>query len=154
MQSDYHNLPRINGYSQRDGKQYKAQVISHKIGQLTLDISSAYPTEAQIHHWHRTIKVQKGKQVEVTEDFALQSYLAPTQLMLITPVEPQLTKAGIITLGDHVLIYDAKQLTPEIEDLTSQLDSILKQMWGQHLYRIKMTLSSNKVKQRVKYIIR
>jgi hypothetical protein len=74
--------------------------------------------------------------------------------MLITPVEPQLTKAGIITLGDHVLIYDAKQLTPEIEDLTSQLDSILKQMWGQHLYRIKMTLSSNKVKQRVKYIIR
>ena len=154
MQSDYHNLPRINGYSQRDGKQYKAQVISHKIGQLTLDISSAYPTEAQIHHWHRTIIVQKGKQVEVTEDFALQSYLAPTQLMLITPVEPQLTKAGIITLGDHVLIYDAKQLTPEIEDLTSQLDSILKQMWGQHLYRIKMTLSSNKVKQRVKYIIR
>ena len=154
MQSDYHNLPRINGYSQRAGKQYKAQVISHKTGQLTLDISSAYPTEAQIHHWHRTIKVQKGKQVEVTEDFALQSYLAPTQLMLITPVEPQLTKAGIITLGNHVLIYDAKQLTPEIEDLTSQLDSILKQMWGQHLYRIKMTLSSNKVKQRVKYIIR
>ena len=50
MQSDYHNLPRINGYSQRDGKQYAARVISHKSNQMTLDIGGAYPAEADIHH--------------------------------------------------------------------------------------------------------
>ena len=153
MQSDYHNLPRINGYSQRDGKQYKSRVISHKTGQLTLDIGGAYPHEAQIKHWYRTVRVKRGKQVEVTEDFTLQSYLAPTQLMLITPVEPQLTKAGIITLGHHTLSYDDKQLTPAVEDLTPMLDPVLQQMWGQHLYRIKMTLCSNRLKQSVRYTI-
>jgi hypothetical protein len=154
MQSDYHNLPRINGYSQHDGKQYKAHVISHKTGQLTLDISSAYPAEAQIQQWLRTVKVQKGKSVEITEDFALKAYQAPTQLMLITTIEPQLTKAGIMTLGSHTINYNAKQLTPEVEDLTPLLDPTLRQMWGTHLYRIKMTLCSHNLKQSIRYVIK
>ena len=154
MQSDYHNLPHINGYSQHDGKQYKARVISHKSGQLTLDISGAYPAEAQIQQWLRTVKVQKGKRVEITEDFALKTFQAPTQLMLITPIEPQLTKAGIITLGSHTINYNAKQLTPEVEDLTPLLDATLRQMWGTHLYRIKMTLCSHNLKQRIQYVIK
>ena len=154
MQSDYHNLPRINGYSQHDGKQYKARVISHKPGQLTLDISCAYPAEAQIQQWLRTVKVQKGKRVEITEDFALKAYQAPTQLMLLTPIEPQLTKAGIITLGSHTINYNAQQLTPEVEDLTTLLDATLRQMWGTHLYRIKMTLCSHNLKQSIRYVIK
>lgn len=154
MQSDYHNLPRINGYSQHDGKQYKARVVSHKPGQLTLDISSAYPAEAQIQQWLRTVKVQKGKSVEITEDFALKAYQAPTQLMLITTIEPQLTKAGIMTLGSHTINYNAKQLTPEVEDLTPLLDPTLRQMWGTHLYRIKMTLCSHNLKQSIRYVIK
>lgn len=154
MQSDYHNLPRINGYSQHDGKQYKARVVSHKSGLLTLDISGAYPAEAQIQQWLRTVKVQKGKSVEITEDFALKAYQAPTQLMLITPIEPQLTKAGIMTLGSHTINYNAKQLTPEVEDLTPLLDPTLRQMWGTHLYRIKMTLCSHNLKQSIRYVIK
>ena len=154
MQSDYHNLPRINGYSQHDGKQYKARIISHKPGQLTLDISGAYPAEAQIQQWLRTVKVQKGKRVEITEDFALKAYQAPTQLMLITTIEPQLTKAGIMTLDGHTISYNAKQLTPEVEDLTPLLDSTLRQMWGTRLYRIKMTLCSHNLKQSIRYVIK
>ena len=154
MQSDYHNLPRINGYSQRDGKQYKARVVNHKTGLLTLDISGAYPDEAQIRHWYRTVKILKGKQVEIIEDYALKNYLAHTQLMLITPIEPQLTKAGVITLGSHTLSYSEKQLTPQVEDLTPRLDPVLQQMWGKHLYRIKMTLCPDHLKQRIRYVIR
>ena len=154
MQSDYHNLPRINGYSQHDGKQYKARIISHKPGQLTLDISGAYPAEAQIQQWLRTVKVQKGKRVEITEDLALKAYQAPTQLMLLTPIEPQLTKAGIITLGSHTINYNAQQLALEVEDLTPLLDATLRQMWGPHLYRIKMTLCSHNLKQRIQYVIK
>ena len=154
MQSDYHNLPRINGYSQRDGKQYKARVISHKAGLLSLDISGAYPDEAQIRHWYRTVKILKGKQVEIIEDYDLQNYLAPTQLMLMTPIEPLLTKDGVITLGSHTLSYNAKQLSPQVEDLTSQLDPVLQQMWGIHLYRIKLTLCPDHLKQRIRYVIR
>ena len=46
MQSGYHNLPQINGIDQKDGKAFAAKVISHKDGQLTLDIAGAYPAEA------------------------------------------------------------------------------------------------------------
>ena len=74
--------------------------------------------------------------------------------MLITPIKPQLTKAGIIMLGNHTLTYDAKQLTPEVEDLTPLLDAVLLQMWGANLYRIKMTLQSNHLKQRIRYVIK
>jgi len=98
--------------------------------------------------------VQKGKCVEITEDFALKAYQAPTQLMLITTIEPQLTKAGIMTLGSHTINYNAKQLTPEVEDLTPLLDPTLRQMWGTHLYRIKMTLCSHNLKQSIRYVIK
>ncbi len=154
MQSDYHNLPRINGYSQRDGKQYAARLVSHSSGQLTLDISGAYPDEAKVQQWHRTVKMRKGSQVEVTEAFALQAYQAPTQLMLVTPIKPELTKAGTITLGSHTLSYNAKQLTPQVENLTPLLDPVIKQMWGSQLYRIVLTLRSHQLKQRIRYTIR
>ena len=153
MQSDYHNLPRINGYSQRDGKQYASRVVSHQPRQLTLDISGAYPAEARIDHWLRTVRLTKRQKIEVTEDMALKSRLAATQLMFITPTQPQLTEPGIVMLGSHSLRYDPSQLSPQVEDLASLLDPVLQQLWGQHLYRIVLTLRSNKLRQRIRYTI-
>ena len=153
MQSDYHNLPRINGISQHDGKQYAAQVISYKPGQLTLDISKAYPKEAKVNYWRRTVKTGNGKRVEVTEDYSLDTYEAPTQLMLMTLTAPQIDNNGIIKLGDYRIVYDDKQLTAQSEDITPLLDSVLRQMWGNHMYRIILTVKDQKLKGKIKYII-
>ena len=51
MQSQYHNLPQINGIDQKDGKEYAAQLISHMDGLLCLDIAIAYPEEAAVKSW-------------------------------------------------------------------------------------------------------
>ena len=153
MQSDYHNLPRINGISQHDGKQYAAQVISHKPGQLTLDISKAYPKEAKVNYWKRTVKTGNGKRVEVTEDYSLDTYEAPTQLMLMTLTAPQIDNNGIIKLGDYRIVYDVKQLTAQSEDISTLLDPVLQQMWGNHMYRIILTVKDNKLKGKLKYYI-
>ena len=153
MQSDYHNLPRINGISQHDGKQYAAQVISHKPGLLTLDISKAYPKEAKVNYWRRTVKTGNGKRVEVTEDYSLDSYEAPTQLMLMTLTAPQIDNNGIIKLGDYRIVYDNKQLTAQSEDISTLLDPVLRQMWGNHMYRIILTVKDQKLKGKIKYII-
>ena len=153
MQSDYHNLPRINGYSQRDGKQYAAQVVSYKPGQLTLDISRAYPQEACVQHWKRTVKTGSKHRVEVTEDFLLTAYEAPTQLMLITPVEPQNLQAGTILLGQHRIVYDPRQLTASIENVSTMLDSVLCQMWGNQMFRIVLTVKPQTLKGKVRYYI-
>lgn len=153
MQSDYHNLPRINGQSQRDGKQYAAQVINYKPGQLTLEISKAYPIEAKVRYWKRTIKTGDGKRVDVTEDYCLDSYEAPTQLMLITLAEPQVNKNGTIGLGNYRIVFNDKQLDAQTEDISSLLDPVLQQMWGKHMYRIVLTVKDNSLKGKIKYYI-
>lgn len=153
MQSDYHNLPRINGCSQHDGKQYAARVVNYKPGQLTLNLAGAYPQEASVRWWKRTVRVQDDRRVEVTDDYSLYDYKAPTQLILMTPVRPVADKAGIVQLGRHRIRYDARQLEPAVEDVSGLLDPVLQQQWGPCMYRIVLTVKNQPLRTKLKYYI-
>ena len=142
MQSQYHNLPQINGTDQNAGKVYAAKVVGHKDGQLTLDIAGAYPAEAAVKSWRRTVNVTKSG-VSITEDFELDTYKAPTILMLMTTNRDALK---------HIS-YDARQLEATIEE-SPQLDPLLQNMWGKEMYRIMLTVKSSKTKQLIRYTIR
>ncbi len=152
MQSEYHNLPQINGIDQQDGKEYAAKVVSHKNGRLTLDIAGAYPQEACVKSWKRTVAVGQ-KNISVTEDYALSAYNRPSQLMFLSIVRPVLTENGVIQLGSHQLRFNNRQCEVTIEDISSQLDPLLRQIWGQHMYRIKLTILSENTQYRIKYSI-
>ena len=143
MQSQYHNLPQINGVDQKDGKDYAAKVIHHKDGELTLDIAGAYPAEAAIKSWKRTVKATKAG-VSVIEDYELNSYIAPTRLMFIT------------TNGDALkhISYDPNQMEAIVEDISHLMDPLLQGMWGKKMYRIVLTVKSPKAKQQIRYSIR
>ncbi|MDE5571776.1 MAG: heparinase, partial [Prevotella sp.] len=153
MQSAYHNLPRINGCSQHDGKQYAARVVSYKPGLLTLDLADAYPKEASVRWWKRTVRTQDNRRVEVTDDYSLYEYKAPTQLVLMTPVRPVADKAGMVQLGCHCIRYDARLLEPAVEDISELLDPVLQQQWGQCMYRIVLTVKNQPLKTKLKYYI-
>ena len=153
MQSGYHNLPQINGTDQKDGKEFAATVVAQKPGRLTLDIAKAYPQEAAVTSWKRTVAVEK-KAVVITEDYELQAQKAPTRLMLLTLEEPRLLKDGRITVGSQYgIAYDARQLAPQFEDISDKLDPLLKGMWGQHMYRIVLTVKSTATKGKIVYKI-
>ena len=143
MQSQYHNLPQINGIDQKDGKEYAAKVVSHKDGQLTLDIAGAYPVEAAVKSWKRTVIAMKSG-VSVTEDYELSEYRQPTCLMLMT-LDPDALQR---------IHFDANQLSTTIEDISDKLDPLLQHMWGQKMYRIILTVKSTKNKNKIKYTIR
>lgn len=143
MQSGYHNLPQINGIDQKDGKTFAAQVISHKDGQLTLDIAGAYPADAAVKSWKRTVTATMSG-VSVSEDFELSRYIAPTRLMLITTDSDALR---------HVS-YNHNQLEASVEDISSMLDPLLQGMWGNKMYRIVLTVKSPKTKQQIRYSIK
>ena len=143
MQSGYHNLPQINGIDQRDGKQYAAKIISHKDGLLTLDIAGAYPEEAAVKSWKRTVSSGKTA-VTITEDYELSAYRQPTRLMLITTDPNALQR----------IHYDSRQLEATVEDISSLLDPLLQHIWGQEMYRIVLTVKSNAFKGTIKYTIR
>jgi hypothetical protein len=50
--------------------------------------------------------------------------------------------------------YNTNQLEASIEDISHQLDPLLKDMWGQEMYRIVLTVKSKKMKQLIKYSIK
>jgi hypothetical protein len=143
MQSQYHNLPQINGFDQKDGKSYAAKVVSHKNGLLTLDIAGAYPTEAAIKSWKRTISSEKNG-ITCIEDYELSKYLQPTRLMFIA-LSPDALK--------HIH-FDASQMEATVEDISDKLDPLLQGMWGHQMYRIILTVKSTKLKNQIKYVIK
>lgn len=143
MQSGYHNLPQINGIDQKDGKDYAAKVVRHKEGQLTLELAGAYPKDAAVKSWQRTVAAMKSG-ISVVEDYELRDFIAPTRLvfMALTPDALQ-----------HIH-YDANQLSATVEDISDKLDPLLQHMWGPKMYRIILTVKSTKTTNQIKYTIR
>ena len=139
MQSGYHNLPQINGCDQRDGKQYAAHVVSQQKNRLTLELADAYPKEAAVSSWQRTVSLTK-QEIHIVEHYKLEERKAPTRLMLMTTIPPVNTQRGVLTLGGYALRYDARQLSAEVEDISPLLDPLLIGIWGQRMYRIVLTI--------------
>lgn len=153
MQSAYHNLPMINGVQQKDGRQYSAKVIDRRKGMLTLDITEAYPDEAAVKSWKRTMKLN-GKCVEIIEDYELLEYREPARMMLMTVVEPVVTVPGYVALGNHGIEFDAAQIEPVIEEISDKMDVLLHEVWGPRMFRIVLTVKSDGLTEKVKYRIR
>ena len=57
MQTAYHNAPLVNGYNQRVGKLYAAAVMEEDDNSLTLELANAYPEDAEVASWQRTISM-------------------------------------------------------------------------------------------------
>lgn len=153
MQSAYHNLPLINGVAQRDGRNYAAKTVQRKRGVLRLDIAGAYPESAAVERWTREVKITHGA-VEIAEDYVLKSLTEPSRIMLVTPVQPDLSAEGQIGLGAHAVIYDGRVLEAAVEDLSPRLDGVLKGLWGEHLYRIILTVRQPSVTGKIKYKVK
>ena len=151
MQSAYHNLPTINGLMQKDGRGFRAQKVSYeaddKKAVLSLDISGAYPPEALLKSWLRTITLRRGEAVEIRDSYRLDEVTEPLTLTLMTHSRPEIIKPGQIRLSltdappemRPVLIhYDGKRFSAAIEPIAIS-DSRLKSSWGEALYRIRLT---------------
>ena len=146
MQSAYHNLPQINGFDQRNGKQYAARDVKYTKGCMTLDISSCYPEEAQINRWTRKTKIDDGGRVTLTDDYDLKSRTAPLRLMFIAATKPTVNESkSAITLGSHVLTYP-RGCKAAIEPLDDKFDPMLRSMWPNGLWRIVITDNSRATK--------
>ena len=153
MQSQYHNLPQINGADQRDGKQFAAANAKYKKGSLSLDITGAYPAEADVKRWVRTVRISKGGIVTVNEDYELSKSQGATKLMLITIAKPELAAKGVIKIGNRCIEYNANQLDVAIESISDKLDPLLQRIWGSEMYRIVMTVKGNPAKGKIRYRI-
>ena len=152
MQSAYHNLPIINGVCQKNGRQYKAKNVEYSPGRLTMDIAEAYPADAKVQCWKRTVSLNDAR-IDVTEDYCLEEYIAPTQINFITIVPP-VVKKNKVALGDRVIKFSSRQMSASVEDISENMDTLLRNMWGDKLYRITLTLRSTSPTGKVAYTIK
>jgi len=160
--SDYHNIPTINGNTQLPGKSYQAANVhftyTDKYAQFSLDISGAYPKEAKVSSWHRTIRLNRGKNVQVKDLIQLVQTESFTQhIMTCYPSEVKKEGELIIhsTEQDFILKYNAKQLHPKIEKvkLQSMEDQGILKKWGDTIYRINFKAKKPKTRDQITFTI-
>lgn len=70
--SAYHNVPLINGFQQKDGRQFEAKDVKYNetsgITSLQMNIAAAYPVEAGIKKWTRNVSIDRKINQVVIKD--------------------------------------------------------------------------------------
>ena len=147
MQSAYHNLPTINGIMQKEGRQYAAGDVEYEsvedFAQLKMNIAPAYPDKAGINSWFRTVRLNRGQDVQIVDSFALKAQSRDIVQNLITPCEIVRDEPGLLVLRDSqeqlemAIRYDSEKLSSESKSIDID-DEKISTIWGGHLYRIEL----------------
>jgi hypothetical protein len=96
--SDYHNLPIINGVTQNVGRSFEATEVVGADNSLKMNIAKAYPAEANVNSWNRTVKLNQAQnQVEIEDNYNLKEAKSLQQIFMTT-CEVDTKTAGIVRL--------------------------------------------------------
>ncbi len=157
MQSNYHNLPLINGVAQAPGSAYRAEKVSFDPDRSTfsLDLAKAYPAEAAVQTWERSYHLNSDDGLIIQDTFSLKEAKQPNQLNFLTWAEPDLTHPGMVILEKNgirlKLLYHMDRFSPKAE-MIRLTDKRLSDVWGDQIYRLSLT--AVKMKLSGKYRIR
>ncbi len=160
MQSQYHNLPRINGCDQKDGKDFKATdcqfSASSKTVNFSAEIATAYPPEAGIKTWRRSYRLKKGKSFKISDTFQLTKSKGETSINFLTVCRADIDTSGKIKLSgaDFTLWleYDSSAMLVSKESIDIQ-DSRLKRSWPNGLTRLVFSFNKPKLSGENNFVI-
>jgi hypothetical protein len=142
LNSAHHNVPLINGYEQPAGERYGAHDVRYTAGNnritLQMDLAKAYPDEAGVKQWRRTVQLdKKNNEVSVTDDYQLEKRRgALTQtLMTVCPTDQATPGRIVFSIPGHravLLEYDAKvwDVTSEQMDTSQPDEKRVADNWG------------------------
>ena len=159
MQSAYHNVPTINGVMQKAGAEYRARRVllksSEPRSRFQISLMSAYPEEADVTNWIRSVQLDRGERVEVRDEYQLGSISGPTTLNYMTPRPVRVVEPGLLQLEGGstaealpfvavYMQYDPELLDVDVEEIPLE-DARLKGGWGDRLYRIVFTVKGDEL---------
>lgn len=157
MQSNYHNLPAINGVQQSYGAEYRSSDVMFKPGRMSFsaDIANAYPEEAQVKKWVRSYTLSNAT-VRITDVFSLHEAKAPNQINFMTWGNVDISVPGLIQVevnNEKVrLAYDKNTFKASME--TIQLDDPrLSNVWGKEIYRVSLNANRLAVSGNYSYVL-
>ncbi|NLZ37570.1 MAG: hypothetical protein GX897_08900 [Clostridiales bacterium] len=137
MRSLYHNLPEINGCEQLNGKQYHANIISCENGKLVLELKNAYPEEAGINSYIRSVSLNDNC-FACTDNISLNEP-GKIAFSIICVEEPENTASGKIRLNNAGVLAEYDEALSYSTDKI-KLESKLRNEWQtESLTRIRLT---------------
>lgn len=149
MQSDYHNIPKINGKSQKAGVNYRSKDVKYNEtkNQFSIDISGAYPQDANVESWIRTYTLGFQGGLEIKDKFILKKVDEENRINFMSMVKPDVSLPGRVIFEMNQekiqLFYDKKQFMPEIEEIILD-DPRLFRTWGNVVYRLILVAKEKK----------
>jgi hypothetical protein len=141
-QSGWHNVPTIGDVMQSAGQEFKATDVlyraDHDRAEISFELATAYPAEAKVNTWRRTVTLHRGSEIVIADA----GELAKPQRVdfnFITPLAPDVS-AGELTLRgedgvDFRLRFDASLVEPHIEPV-EVTDAWLRNSWGVKIWRV------------------
>lgn len=161
-QSQYHNLPIINGLGQIAGRTYEAtqvkSALSDKEASLNMDIAASYDKAAGITTWNRTVKLNRSKNtVEIADDYTLNQTPNSLQQVFMTVCEIDISTAGKIIFSTPKNQKITLQYDPKLWSISTDLPSTegmeyvsFKTKWDSHPVR-RILLTSTKLLSKGKH---
>jgi Heparinase II/III-like protein len=162
-QSAFHNLPTIGGVQQGVGPMFLATDLAYesndRSAQLGMELAKAYPPQARLKSWRRTVKLDRTANViEINDSYFLTEPVSDITLNLMTACKVEESGKGRLTLTSAqgapptTISFDSNLLTPSVE--TIPLENLeLKRNWGAQIYRIQLKTSGAKTSGKLKLTI-
>uniref|UniRef100_UPI0031015E48 heparinase II/III domain-containing protein n=1 Tax=Neorhizobium sp. EC2-8 TaxID=3129230 RepID=UPI0031015E48 len=147
MQSGFHNLPSFGDIGQADGADFKARNVHTEFtenqAQISLDLASAYPAEARVRSYRRTVTLRRGREVEVVD---IHEGDLPAVLSLMTCVEPIIGSALHFEGLGRIDIDGAGKIEVDAIDID---DARLRISWPSRIYRLRIPFAGTCLKLRI-----
>ena len=155
MQSNYHNLPLINGVAQRNGENYRASDVRSSRTSFSADIAGAYPEEASVKSWVRSYSFG-GNSLSISDSFELKEAKAANQINFMIWGEVDTSVPGQVKIDagarELILKYDAKVFDAVSETIALD-DSSFREVWGEKVCRLSLNAKSMQRNGVYKYVI-
>ncbi len=158
MQSNYHNLPVINGESQQFGAEYKARDVKFDPNKklFSMDIAGAYADTSDAQNWIRSYTLKEDALI-VDDVFMLTNMRVNNVINFLTWAEPDISKNGVVLLQKSGTIlqlkYDSGIFDIKKETIP-QTDKRLTAVWGDNLYRFSLIAKKKQLKGKYRFVIK
>lgn len=144
MQSEYHNLPVINGLGQTPGRKFEAKNSNYELkgnkSFFSTDIAGAYSQEAKVNKWIRSYTLDlRNQHFRISDNYQLEDNFNGIDFHFISPLNIQILGSGIMELRDNeftlYLRYNPLILEVQMESIDID-DNNLQRVWGNNISRI------------------
>ncbi|MFT4152756.1 heparinase II/III family protein [Parafilimonas sp.] len=166
LNSAHHNVPLINNHQQAAGRKYEARDVAYKTGidktALQMNIAAAYPEEAGVQKWLRTLLLNKNRnELLITDDYILAKRKGELSQAFMTVCPVDLSKTGkiIFEIPGHrpvQLEYSSKdwEIKKELMSTSQPDEARIKNNWSnRQIWRIVLSSTNNNTKGKFQYKI-